>query len=96
MKFLLTGFGVALISSFVSLIVWGFEKAYMLPGIIGLLFLGVAILLSGALLCGPELLANLSTQSREDRTRRNDEVFSVLLMAFPCLGVAGVFYILFN
>lgn len=92
LKFLMIGFGLSIVSSIVSMFVWGLEKAYMLSGILGLIFIGVAILLSGSLLSGPEMLANLSTESKEERTKRNQVVLYAILLAVPCLSTAGGIY----
>lgn len=92
LKYLLLGTFLSLIGSIVSLLVWDFDQIYKVPGILGLIFIGVSILLSGTLLSGPEMKANLATESAEDRTHRNNITFKSFLLCIPCFIIAGLLY----
>lgn len=92
MKTLLIGVSLAAFSSVLSYIIWGIEKIHTLPTALGLLCIGFAIIMSGALLSGPEMLVNLATQSTEDRKQRHRHTGKALLLGLPSLLLAIALY----
>ena len=96
MKYLLIGFLLALIGFLVSIIIWNIEMASTITGGIGLLFIGISFILSGVLVSGDRMRANLATESDESRRLRNNVSIRSALIAIPSLTVAILFYILLN
>lgn len=96
MKYFLLGILLAAIGTFVSFIVWGSEKVYMITGGIGILFIGISMVLSGSLVNGDKMRANFATETNRDRTKRNKFMFRTALIGIPNLLLALVLYLLSN
>jgi len=80
---ILSIFGVVL-----SILIWGTEKAHLLSGMLGGLFIISALLMSGAMASGDRMRANFASETKEDRNERNHIMNNTLLLALPNIIVA--------
>lgn len=96
MKYLFIGFVFSIVSILLSIILWGTEKAYLITGGVGLLFLVISMIMSGSLLSGREMRGNYATESDEDRQERHSISFRSGLIGFPNMIIAIVIYYLLN
>jgi len=80
---ILSIFGVVL-----SILIWGTEKAHLLSGMLGGLFIISALLMSGAMASGDRMRANFASETKEDRNERNHIMNNALLLALPNIIVA--------
>ncbi|MBY0121653.1 DUF5316 domain-containing protein [Bacillus sp. S/N-304-OC-R1] len=96
MRYFIIGIFISLISILISLVLWGIEKAYYLSGIIGVIFLGISVILSGSMVSGDRMRANFATESAEDRRTRNNITLRAALIGIPNLVIALVVYLFFN
>ncbi len=92
MKYLLIGILFALLGVAVSLLIWGLDMVITISTGIGLFFIGIACILSGAFVSGDRMRANLATESDEGRTQRNNMSFHSALIGIPSIVVAFLFY----
>ncbi|WP_409250691.1 DUF5316 domain-containing protein [Bacillus sp. SCS-153A] len=96
MKYFLIGIMLAAAGTLLSMIIWGMDKAYMISGGIALLFLGVSVVSSGAMVSGDQMRANFATETNDDRLARNRIMFNSALIGLPNLGFAILIYLLLN
>lgn len=96
MKYFLFGILLSLIGILVSIVIWDIEMVTTITGGIGLFFIVIAFALSGALVSGDRMRANLATESVEGRNQRNNVSFRSALIAIPSFVVAILFYFLLN
>lgn len=93
MRYFSIGVFLSVVGVVVSLVLWGFNKAYFISGIIGFFFIGIAIILSGSMVSGDRMRANFATESDEDRRNRNSIIFRIALIGIPNLVIAFLLYI---
>jgi len=93
-RYLLIGVLVSLVGVLLSMILWGMEKIYVIPGTIGFIFIGISIILSGSMVSGDRMRANLATETTENRDERNSVTKNSLLIALPNIIVMVFFYYL--
>lgn len=67
MKYFLFGIGLSIVGILLSLFLWGIDKAYLATGGIGVIFIVISIVMSGSMVSGDRMRANLATESAEDR-----------------------------
>jgi hypothetical protein len=71
LRYLLFGIVLSLIGILISIFLFGIEKAYLLTGSIGFIFIGISMVMSGSIVSGDRMRANFATESAEDRKERN-------------------------
>ncbi|WP_421378023.1 DUF5316 domain-containing protein [Bacillus salacetis] len=96
MKLLFIGLISSILGVLLSMIIWGLENAYYISAGIAVIFLGISIISSGAMVSGDRMRANFATESAEDRRARNGITFKSALIGLPNLGIAVLVYFLFN
>ncbi len=96
LRYFFIGILLSVICVFVSLAVWGIDKAYSITGIIGILFIGISMVFSGSMVSGDRMRANFATESVEDRRNRNAVTFRLALIGIPNLVIAFFIYYYFN
>ena len=96
MKYLLLGILLALVGVLASILIWDIEMVTTITGGIGLFFIVISFIFSGALVSGDRMRANLATESVEDRNQRNNVGFRSALIAIPSFAVTILFYFLLN
>ncbi|WP_028391007.1 DUF5316 domain-containing protein [Bacillus cihuensis] len=96
MRYFLIGIILSIIGFLVSLVVWGMDKAYFIPGGIGFFFIGISMIFSGSMASGDQMRANFATESVEDRRKRNRVTFRSALIGIPNLVMAFFFYFFLN
>jgi len=94
LRYLLIGVFLSLCAVLISMIFWGMEKVHLVTGTIGCIFIGIAMILSGSMVSGDRMRANLATESTENRDERNKITTNSLLIALPNIIVAILFYYL--
>ncbi len=94
MRYLLFGIGLSLIGILVSIFLWGIDKAYVLTGTIGFIFIGISMLMSGSFVSGDRMRANFATESAEDRKERNRITLNSMLLGLPSVLTAVLLYYL--
>lgn len=94
MRYLLFGIGLSLIGILISIFLWGIDKAYLLTGSIGFIFIGISMVMSGSFVSGDRMRANFATESAEDRNQRNRITLYSLLLGFPSVLTAILLYYL--
>ena len=94
MKYLLLGILLALVGVLASIVIWDIEMVTTITGGIGLFFIVISFILSGVLVSGDRMRANLATESVEGRNQRNNVSFRSALIAIPNFAVAILFYFL--
>lgn len=96
LKYFLMGILLSLIGVIVSIAIWGIEMVTTITGGIGIFFILISFILSGVLVSGDRMRANLATESDEDRNQRNNISFRSALIAIPNFVVAILFYFLLH
>ena len=96
MKYLLFGIGLSLIGILISIFLWGIEKAYLVTGSIGFIFIGISMVMSGSIVSGDRMRANFATESAEDRKERNRITLNSMLLGLPSVLTAVLLYYLTN
>lgn len=96
MKYFLFGVIVAVVALFISYITFGRDMAYIIPGGIGLFFIAISMLFSGAMVNGDQMRANFATESEVDRRERTQTAVRSGLIGLPNMLLAGFLYILMN
>ncbi|MBM7713548.1 DUF5316 domain-containing protein [Siminovitchia sp. FSL H7-0308] len=91
MKYVIIGILLSFVAVLFSLAVWGMEKVVLITGGIGVLFLGLAALMSGALVSGDRMRANYTSESSGERNERTTVSTRLALISFPNLVVAVCF-----
>lgn len=94
MKFFLFGVGLSLIGILISLIFWGIDQSYLVTGIIGFVFIGISMVMSGSMVSGDRMRANLATESAEGRKDRIRITTNSLLIGLPSVLTAVLLYYL--
>ncbi|SDN65220.1 DUF5316 domain-containing protein [Bacillus sp. OK048] len=94
MKYFLFGIGLSLIGILISIIFWGIDKAYLVTGSIGFIFIGISMVMSGSIASGDRMRANFATESAEDRKERNRLTSNSLLIGLPSVLTAVLLYYL--
>lgn len=94
MKFFLLGIGLSIVGILISIFIWGIDKAYLVPGNIGLIFIGVSMLTSGSFLSGDRMRANFASESAEGGKERNRITSNSLLLGLPNVLIAVLLYYL--
>ncbi len=79
-----------------SIILWGIDQAYMITGGIGIVFIGISMIFSGALLSGDRMRANYGTESTEDRKNRNTITIRTGVIGITNLIIALFIYFIIN
>jgi hypothetical protein len=96
LKYLLFGIGLSLIGILISIFLWGIEKAYLVTGSIGFIFIGISMVMSGSIVSGDRMRANFATESAEDRKERNRITLNSMLLGLPSVLTAVLLYYLTN
>ncbi|MEC5423759.1 DUF5316 domain-containing protein [Virgibacillus sp. C22-A2] len=63
---------------------------------IGVVFLLIGALFSGAFISGEQLRANYHTETKEDRSRKNKTMSISIIIALPHLVAGGLLFTYFN
>jgi len=95
MKYLFIGTILSIIGVSISMLLWGMERAYFISGIIGCALIVIAMIMSGSMVSGDRMRANLATETREHRDERNKFTANSFLMAIPNILIAVIFYYYF-
>ncbi|MFD1739755.1 DUF5316 domain-containing protein [Bacillus salitolerans] len=92
MKYLMIGIIVSVLSSLVSFILWGVDRAYIMPGAVGFLLIGFSVVFSGTMVSGDRMRANFATETEVDRKTRNKITSRLAMLGLPNLLVAVLLY----
>ncbi|MEQ6353551.1 DUF5316 domain-containing protein [Lysinibacillus sp. M3] len=92
MKYLAIGVFLSLCSVFLSKILWGMEKIYVVPGAVGCIFIVISMVFSGSMTSGDRMRANFATETTEHRDERHKITINSLYIALPNIIVAVLFY----
>ena len=96
MKYLLLGIFLSVIGVLVSILIWDINMVITITSGIGLFFIVVAFLFSGALISGDRIRANLASESVEGKKQRDNIGFRSALISIPSFVIAILFYFLLN
>ncbi|QGH34709.1 hypothetical protein GI584_11995 [Gracilibacillus salitolerans] len=96
MRCFLIGIILSVIGVLISLIMWGIDKAYVITGGIGILFIGISMIFSGSMVNGNRMRANFATESAEDRRNRNSVTLHTALIGIPNIVIALLIYFFLN
>ncbi|WP_163581930.1 DUF5316 family protein [Gracilibacillus saliphilus] len=96
MKYFLIGIILSVLGIVLSIILWGIDQAYMITGGIGIVFIGISMIFSGALLSGDRMRANYGTESTEDRKNRNTITIRTGVIGITNLIIALFIYFIIN
>jgi hypothetical protein len=94
LKYFLFGIGLSIIGILISIVFWGIDKAYLVTGSIGLIFLGISMVMSGSMVSGDKMRANFATESAEDRRERNRTTLKSMLLGLPSVLTSVLLYYL--
>ncbi|MFB7157715.1 DUF5316 domain-containing protein [Lysinibacillus sp. NPDC056232] len=94
MKYLLIGVLLSLCGVFISLILWGMDKIYLVPGTVGCIFIVISMVFSGSMASGDRMRANFATETTGHRDERHKITINSLYIALPNIIVAVLFYYL--
>ena len=92
MKYLGIGALLSLLGIVVALVVWDVHMVADVTGMIGLVFLVLSMIMSGAFVNGDRVRLNAATETDKGRDERNRLVTRSLLIALPNLVVMLGFY----
>ncbi|MGE7094512.1 DUF5316 domain-containing protein [Lysinibacillus sp. NPDC048646] len=92
MKYFLLGIGLSIIGILISIFLWGIDKAYLVTGSIGFIFIGISMVMSGSIVSGDRMRANFATESAEDGKERNRITFNSMLLGLPSVLIAVLLY----
>ena len=95
MKYFLLGIGASIIGILISIFLWGIDKAYLVTGSIGFIFIAISMILSGSMVSGDRMRANFATESEDDRKVRNTISFNSMFLGLPCVFIAILLYYLY-
>lgn len=93
MKYLGIGALLSLLGIVVALVVWDVHMVADVTGMIGLVFLVLSMIMSGAFVNGDRVRLNAATETDKGREERNRLVTRSLLIALPNLLVMMGFYL---
>ncbi|MBM7694295.1 Na+-transporting methylmalonyl-CoA/oxaloacetate decarboxylase gamma subunit [Peribacillus deserti] len=96
MKYLSIGILLSILGVLLSLFIWGIDKAYLITGGIGILFIVISLLISGSMVSGDRMRANFATESAEDRRQRTSTTTRTVLIGLPNVILAALLYFLIN
>ncbi|WP_336634966.1 DUF5316 domain-containing protein [Lysinibacillus fusiformis] len=88
MKYVGIGTILSILGVVFSILIWGTEKAHLLSGLVGGIFIIFGLLMSGSMGSGDRMRANFATETKEDRDERNHIMNNALLLALPNIIVA--------
>lgn len=91
LKYVMVGILLSVVAILLCLGMWGMEKVVLITGGIGLLFLGLGALSSGALVSGDRMRANYDNESMSERHERTAVSTKFILIGLPNLVVAACF-----
>jgi len=94
LKYFLLGIGLSIIGILISIFLLGIDKAYLVTGIIGLIFIGISMVMSGSMVSGDRMRANFATESAEDRKERIRTTLNSMLLGLPSVLTAILLYYL--
>ncbi|MGE7021595.1 DUF5316 domain-containing protein [Solibacillus cecembensis] len=94
MKYFLLGIGLSLIGILISIFLWGIDKAYLVTGSIGFIFIGISMVMSGSIASGDRMRANFANESAEDRKERTRITLTSMLLGLPSVLTAVLLYYL--
>lgn len=92
MKHLFIGTILSSIGVSISILLWGMERAYFISGIIGCVLIVIAMIMSGSMVSGDRMRANLATETRKHRDERNKFTANSFLMAIPNILITIILY----
>ncbi len=92
MKYLGVGLLLSLLGSVVAIAFWDIHMVADITGMIGLTFLVISMLMSGAFVNGDRARLNATIETNDDRKQRNQVVTASLLIALPNFLVMLGFY----
>jgi hypothetical protein len=90
MKYFLFGIGISFLSLVVTLITDDWSLLYKITGIVGVVCLGIAGLLSGSFVSGDQFARNYNSESQEDRFNRISNVSKILMIGAPNIIIAVI------
>lgn len=93
MKYVAIGLLLSLIGSVVALVIWDVHMVADVTGMIGLVFLVLSMIMSGAFVSGDRVRLNAATETDKGREERNRLVTRSLLIALPNFLVMLGFYL---
>ncbi|WP_341321267.1 DUF5316 domain-containing protein [Solibacillus sp. FSL H8-0523] len=93
MKYVAIGLLLSLLGSVVALVIWDVHMVADVTGMIGLVFLVLSMIMSGAFVSGDRVRLNAATETDKGREERNRLVTRSLLIALPNLVVMLGFYL---
>ncbi|MER1958891.1 MAG: DUF5316 domain-containing protein [Solibacillus sp.] len=93
MKYVAIGLLLSLLGSVVALVIWDVHMVADVTGMIGLVFLVLSMIMSGAFVSGDRVRLNAATETDKGRAERNQIVTRSLLIALPNFLVMLVFYL---
>lgn len=93
MKYVAIGLLLSLLGSVVALVIWDVHMVADVTGMIGLVFLVLSMIMSGAFVSGDRVRLNAATETDKGREERNQIVTSSLLIALPNFLVMLGFYL---
>lgn len=96
MKYFLFGIILAAAGTLLSMIIWGMDQAYYISGGVALIFLGISMISSGALVSGDQMRANYATETTQDRRARMSISFKSASIGLPNLVTAILIYVYFT
>lgn len=88
MKYVGIGTILSMLGVVFSILIWGIEKAHLLSGLVGGIFIIFALLISGSMGSRDRMRANFATETKEYRVERNHIMNNALLLALPNIIVA--------
>lgn len=91
-KYFFYGVLIAVSAVIVALISGGTQKIVGFAGGVGLILLIISMLLSGAFISGDRMRANQTADTRERSKQRDNSIENLLIMSFPSLVIAILFY----
>ena len=93
MKYVAIGLLLSLLGSVVALVIWDVHMVADVTGMIGLVFLVLSMIMSGAFVSGDRVRLNAATETDKGRAERNQIVTRSLLIALPNFLVMLGFYL---
>lgn len=88
------GIALSIVGFLISILIWGTEKAYYIPGGIGIIMIGLSMVFSGTMVSGDRMRANYATESTDDRNSRNKMIFTMIIFGAPNLVLAVILYLI--
>lgn len=92
MKYLFIGVILAILGGGLSFVIWGMEQAYLITGGVGVIFLGLATIVSGSMVSGDRMRANFAFESTDERKERFSTTIRLAVIACPNVLVSIMLY----